>query len=137
MMENKCVVCGRVLPEGYGHVCGDCEKDPNNKYVFCDKFNLNIKFSFSKNPCLHIKDSYMIKSDADIKGALEYIHNLDEYKQLQAVGYTRTMKSEFAEWKAHNRLYQFGVLRARTGSVDIDQNESRLRRFGYVILSMF
>ena len=135
-MENRCVCCGEIIPEGRSY-CPGCENGTNYKCVFYDKFNLNINFIFGNNPGLNIQDSYTIKNSADIRSVLEYIHGLDEYKQLQTAGYTRTFESEFKEWKAHNVLYGLGVLPERTGSVDIYQNESKLFRFGYAILSIF
>lgn len=24
--EERCIFCGKILPEGYGHVCKECEK---------------------------------------------------------------------------------------------------------------
>ena len=68
---------------------------------------------------------------------LEYIHTKEGYKTLCESGYTRTIKSEYREWKAHNFLYRIGFMRSRTGSVDIDQNEPMWRRFIYAILSIF
>jgi hypothetical protein len=96
-----------------------------------------ISFSYENNPCIHIKDSYLITRNEDIKAVLEYIRSLDEYKKLREVGYTRTPTSEFQEWKGHNVLYKLGYQRSRTCSVDIDQNEPKWRRFVYAILSMF
>lgn len=95
-----------------------------------------IRFSYGSNPLVSIKDSYQITSKEDIEAVLEYIRSLDEYKKLKEVGYTRTPKSEFYEWRGHNILYKLGYKRERTGSVDIDQNEPMWRRFIYVILSM-
>lgn len=99
--------------------------------------NYAIYFSYGGNPCLHIQNSYILKRGRTIKAELEYIHTLDEYKKLKESGYTRTFKSEYREWKAHNFLYRIGFMRARTGSVDIDQNEPLWRRFIYAILSIF
>lgn len=96
-----------------------------------------ITFTYEKNPSIHIKDSYKVKSNDEIMYILNRIHEMDDYKKLQEIGYTRTLDSEFQEWKAHNVLYRLGVAPARTGSVDIDQNESAIRKFGYAILSMF
>ena len=101
------------------------------------EFNKNISFSYGENPCIHIKDSYLIQSKEDIKSMLEYIRSLSGYKQLQRDGYTRTFESEYREWKAHNFLYNIGFQRKRTGTVDIDQNEPKLCRFIYAILSIF
>lgn len=96
-----------------------------------------ISFSYGDNPCVKIKDSYLIKNNEDIKTVLEYIRSLDEYKKLKEFGYTRTPNSEFNEWKGHNVLYKLGYQRNRTGSVDIDQNEPMWHRFVYAILSIF
>lgn len=136
-MENKCVSCGAELPEGYGHVCNNCENAAEKKVDLLEEAKGRISFSYGGNPCIHIKDSYLIKRNKDIKAVLKYIRDLDEYKKLKEAGYTRTPKSEFREWKGHNVLYKFGYKRSRTGSVDIDQNEPKWRRFVYAILSIF
>ena len=96
-----------------------------------------IAFSYGKYPCLHIINSHLLKKGRHIKAELEYIHTLDGYKELQAAGYTRTLKSEYREWKAHNFLYRLGIARSRTGTTDIAQHESKWRRFCYAILSIF
>lgn len=98
---------------------------------------LNVSFHFSNNPCMSIKDSCRVTKGADIKKALETIHGMMEYQRLRQSGYTRTFQSEYQEWKAHNFLYRIGYQKDRTGSVDIDQNESKLRKFIYAILSIF
>lgn len=97
----------------------------------------DVSYTYDKNPTLHIKNSYKIDCGAEIIVALDLIHKTEEYKKLLEAGYTRTFQSEFNEWKAHNILYKMGIARARTGSVDISQNESKLFRLGYVILSKF
>lgn len=100
-------------------------------------FEISVSCSYGENPCLHIKNSYLIKSKKDIRLMLEHIHGLNKYKRLQAKGYTRTFESEYREWRAHNFLYNIGFQRKRTGSVDIDQNEPMWRRIIYAILSIF
>ena len=134
-MNDKCIICGADLPaEGYGAVCLDCRDSKMNLVEAAKK---RISFSYDKNPCVSIKNSYLVTSDEGIKEVLTYIRGLDEYKKLKEYGYTRTPKSEFYEWKGHNALYQLGYQRSRTGSVDIDQNEPMWRRFVYRILSIF
>jgi hypothetical protein len=96
-----------------------------------------IKFVIGENPCLHIENSHILKRGKTIMAELEYIHTMDGYKELQASGYTRTIKSEYREWKGHNTLYRLGIMRNRTGSVDIDQNEPMWRRLFYAVLSIF
>jgi hypothetical protein len=135
-MENKCVSCGAELPAEGCDVCKTCEA--NAAELNCvEAAKKRVSFSYGDNPCLSIKNSYLVTKKADIKSVLEYIHEMDEYKKLQSVGYTRTIESEYREWKGHNTLHRLGVFRARTGSVDIDQKEPKLVRLIYAILSIF
>lgn len=101
-----------------------------------NQLGIEVDFTTSDNPCLHIRNAYRVKKKL-IRLVLEYIHELDEYKRLQEAGYTRTLKSEYREWRGHNVLYKLGYRRSRTGSVDIDQNEPKWRRVVYAILSIF
>ncbi len=133
-MASECVCCGKELPEGYGDVCKDCEAAELNVVEAAKK---RIRFSYGNNPCVHIHNSYLVTRNEDIEEVLEYIRGMNEYKKLKEVGYTRTPQSEFNEWKGHNFFYRIGLLRSRTGSVDIDQNEPKWRRAVYAILSMF
>lgn len=103
-----------------------------------DKGNVIVNFySEGKNPGLRIDNSHVIKDKTVIWEALRYIHSTDEYKELVASGYNRTMKSEFYEWAGHNVLYRLGFMKTRTGTVDIDNNEPIWRRMVYAFLSMF
>ena len=87
--------------------------------------------------CFRIEKGYSVKSKEDILKTLEVIHLTPEYETLVNLGYTRTIDSEYREWCAHNVLYKLGILRSRTGTVDFGNNESKIRRFGYTILSIF
>jgi hypothetical protein len=135
-MNNKCVVCGEELPEGYGHVCKNCENAVTREVNQLEEVKKRISFSYGDNPCVSIQNSYLIVRDDDIKVVLEYIRGLDGYKKLKELGYTRTPKSEFNEWKGHNVLYKLGFMRSHTGSVDINQNEPKWRKAMYAILSI-
>ncbi len=136
-MSNKCMMCGAELPaEGYGEVCESCQNAAKELNVV-EAAKKRISFSYGDNPCVSIKNSYLVTRNEDIKAVLEYIRGMDEYKKLQDAGYTRTPQSEFQEWKGHNVLHKLGYQRSRTGSVDIDQNEPMWRRFVYAILSIF
>lgn len=84
---------------------------------------------------IHIENSHNLSTREDIVNALTYIHSTEEYKELIAAGYTRTTKSQINEWLAHSRLWNWGYKRNRTGSVDLDQNESKFRKFIYFILT--
>lgn len=135
-MGNKCISCGKELPaEGYD-VCSDC-KAAAEELNLVEAVKKRISFSYGSNPGIHIKNSYLITKNEDINAVLEYIRGLDEYKKLKEAGYTRTTTSEFQEWKGHNVLYKWGILRKNTGSVDIDQNEPKWRKAAYAILSNF
>lgn len=101
------------------------------------KEEINVTVTLGESPCLHIENSYLLTTKRGIMGVLECIRDTKIYEDLKAAGYNRTPKSEYQEWKAHNVLYRLGIARARTKSVDIDQNESKLRRFIYAILSIF
>ena len=102
-----------------------------------EKYGVDVVYTYEGNPSMRIIDSYKVKKNADIYHILGCIHETEEYEKLVESGYTRTIKSEFQEWKGHNTLYSLGIARERTRSVDIDQNESWLRKFGYAILSVF
>ena len=95
-----------------------------------------VTYTYGDNPCIHIANSHLVSKKKDIIGVLNIIHLSDQYCELKKAGYTRTYMSEYREWKAHNILYRLGIMRKRTGTVDISQKESKLRRFGYAILSL-
>lgn len=89
-----------------------------------------------ENLNIHISNSYQFNSK-EMNKILDYIMNKEYFKILAAAGFTRTKKSMLKEWKAHNLLYNLGYKKERTGSVDLNQNESFKRRIGYFILSLF
>lgn len=84
-----------------------------------------------------IIDGFKAKTKAEIMKVLDVIHKTSCYSMLVKRGYTRTIESEYQEWRAHNILYKLGILRERTGNIDISNNESKIRRFGYAVLSIF
>ena len=47
----------------------------------------------------------------------------------------RTLRSYYLEWKAHNILYRFHILRRCTGITDLEINEPKWRRAGYHVIS--
>lgn len=93
--------------------------------------DVNITVSFLKGN-IYIKDSYQIKNDKDKEYLLDTIINSNEYI---TGNYSRTKTSYLREWKAHNALYEWGVSPERTGSVDLNNDESLLRRICYFFLS--
>lgn len=100
-----------------------------------NKIILIVSFHFGKNLNICIKDSYQIKYSEDIEDALKEIRSKPEFQVFVKEGYTRSLASMRREWEAHNLLYNLGILRSRTGSSDLDQGESFIRRAGYAVLS--
>ena len=87
---------------------------------------LIVSFHFGKNLSICIKDAYQIKYSEDIEDALKEIMNRPEFQAFAKEGYTRSLASMRRE---------LGILKSRTGSSDLDQRESFIRRAGYVVLS--
>ena len=57
--------------------------------------------------------------------------------EKEGYGYKRTDAAWVTEWKAQNVLYKWGFKKDRTGSVDLNEDESTIRLVGYAILSLF
>lgn len=89
----------------------------------------------SKNLNICVKDSYKIKYSDDIEKLLDIIYNSPTFTEFKIAGYKRTLTSMRREWEAHNLLYKMGILRSRTRSTDLDNNESFIRKAGYAVLS--
>ena len=89
----------------------------------------------SKNLNICVKDSYKIKYSDDIEKLLGIIYNSPTFTEFKIAGYKRTLTSMRREWEAHNLLYKMGILRSRTRSTDLDNNESFIRKAGYAVLS--
>ena len=89
----------------------------------------------SKNLNICVKDSYKIKYSDDIEKLLSIICDSSTFTEFKIAGYKRTLTSMRREWEAHNLLYKMGILRSRTGSTDLDNNESFIRKAGYAVLS--
>lgn len=87
----------------------------------------------SLNIC--VKNSYKIKYSDDIENLLKMICNNPTFTEFKIAGYKRTLLSMQREWEAHNLLYKLGIFKASTGSTDLDNNESFIRKAGYVVLS--
>lgn len=85
---------------------------------------------------IHIKDSYQVKTKSEINEMLDKIITNEYFSLLFNNGFTRAKASMMREWKAHNVLYRSGIFKERTGSVDLNQDESLVRRIGYFFLSL-
>ena len=89
----------------------------------------------SKNLNICVRDSYKIKYSDDIEKLLDIICDTSTFTEFKIAGYKRTLTSMRREWEAHNLLYKMGILRSRTRSTDLDNNESFIRKAGYAVLS--
>lgn len=89
----------------------------------------------SKNLNICVKNSYKIKYSDDIENLLKAIRNSPDFTEFKIAGYKRTLSSMRREWEAHNLLYKLGIFKTNTGSTDLDNNESFIRKAGYAVLS--
>ena len=91
-----------------------------------------IKYTLSKNN-IHIVDSYKIKKRA-------YMNDIVVLIRAEAIKkgfkYKRSNSSWVTEWRAHNYMYEHGIEKARTGSVDLNEDESKLKLIGYSAMSL-
>lgn len=83
---------------------------------------------------VHIVTSFQI---TDRKGKEEVIDYILKVAKEYGFEYKRSKKSWIREWSAHNTLYQWNYQKERTGSVDLNEDESFLRRFCYFFLALF
>ena len=90
-----------------------------------------IEYTLSKGN-IHIVDSYKIRKKADMNGIVAAIR-----AEAKKKGYTykRSNSSWVTEWRAHNYMYDRGQERARTGSVDLNENESRWKLLSYSLMA--
>lgn len=49
--------------------------------------------------------------------------------------YSRSNSSWVTEWRAHNYMYDHGIDRARTDSVDLNEKESKLKLASYKVMA--
>ena len=95
--------------------------------------NMTINCIISKNN-LHIMDSYKIRKSSDMLAVLKIIR-AEAY--LRGFTYRRSIASWLHEWKAHNTLSARNIETERTSFVDLNEDESIIRRLGYFVLSLF
>lgn len=90
-----------------------------------------IEYTLSKGN-VHIVDSYKIRKKADMNGIVAAIR-----AEAKKKGYTykRSNSSWVTEWRAHNYMYDRGQERARTRSVDLNENESRWKLLSYSLMA--
>lgn len=90
---------------------------------------INVKFS-AKN--VHIVDSYKIRKVADMKAIIKLIKAEAKRRGLK---YRRSDRSWLTEWKAHNYMYDKNIERARTASVDLEENLGFFKSLSYSLLA--
>ena len=90
-----------------------------------------ISYTLTKGN-VHIVDSYKVCKKADMNAIVKLIRA--EALRL-GFKYKRSNSSWVTEWRAHNYMYDNGIERARTASVDLSEDESRLRLIAYNLMS--
>lgn len=101
---------------------------------------INIKYSeYIINVLLStnntsITDSYRIRRINDMVNVLKKIRNTcdDSY----AI-HKRSIFGMVNEWRVHNLLYFLHIKRRRTGTVDLNVNQSIWVKIAYMLLSVF
>ena len=93
--------------------------------------NYTIKYTLSGNN-VHIVDSYKIRNKADMNAIVQLIRTEAAKKGFK---YKRSNSSWVTEWRAHNYMYERGMERTRTGSVDLNENESKVKLLSYATMS--
>ena len=90
-----------------------------------------ISFTASESN-VRINDSHKICNKADMNAIVKLIRA--EAKKL-GFTYSRSNSSWVTEWRAHNYMYDNGVERARTGSVDLSDKENKIKLASYKVMS--
>ena len=87
-----------------------------------------VLFQYNKNN-IHIIDSYKVKEE-------NIMYYLREFKERIGKDFTykRSLEDMEIEWVAHNILYKMGICKTRTKDVDINENETTLRKTGYSLI---
>lgn len=70
----------------------------------------------------------------------EILNKIKAKAEKRCFTYKRSLSSWISEWKAHNYLYDRNVAASKvssTSSVDLNEDETLIRRFGYFILALF
>lgn len=94
------------------------------------EYQKNIKVEFSKDN-IKIYDSYTTTDEKDMAMILSIISIYPQYNL------TRERKELIDEWKFHNLLYKLHLFRSHTKDTDLNENESKFRKFVYKIVGKF
>lgn len=81
---------------------------------------------------IHIENSYTITRECNMRDFLKIV-----LKKANADGltYKRSISEWIEEWKAHNKLYQCGIAVSHTKDVDLNEDESKVKKLGYKVVS--
>lgn len=90
---------------------------------------LGIKF-------LYDKKNVRILNPRDAKHNLYMKTVLQEFKKRTNYKSRRSVKSWIKEWKAHNRLYKWGLFKEHTIDCDLEEHEKWHRLIAYQILGI-
>jgi len=92
----------------------------------------SIKYTINKDN-VHIQNSYKVSSDTVMR---KYLISIKQKAKMDKnINYKRNINSWIKEWKAHNMLYIMGILKERTGSVDLNEDESKIKLSMYSLLA--
>ena len=90
--------------------------------------SLDVDYSHTN---VHVNGSYTVAK----KDIVDWVERIISCGIQNGYVYSRSAESWINEWRAHNLLCRWGIAPDRTRDVDLDENESSLRRFCYFILS--
>lgn len=93
--------------------------------------NYSITYHLTKNN-VQIVNSFRIQKKADMTAIVKKIRA--EALKL-GFKYKRSDSSWVTEWRAHNYMYDKGMERSRTASVDLNENESKVKLASYNVMS--
>ena len=103
-------------------------KEINIKY---SKYIINVLLSINNTS---ITDSYRIRRIDDMVNILKKIRNTCD--NSYAI-HKRSIFDMVNEWRVHNLLYFLHIKRRRTGTVDLNINQSIWAKIAYTLLSVF
>ena len=103
-------------------------KEINIKY---SKYIINVLLSINNTS---ITDSYRIRRIDDMVNVLKKIRNTCD--NSYAI-HKRSIFDMVNEWRVHNLLYFLHIKRRRTGTVDLNINQSIWAKIAYTLLSVF
>ena len=82
---------------------------------------------------INVQDSYQVM---DKKEIAEILHIIEHRYPECEVFKVRKWNNLISEWRAHSRLYNWGLFKSHTKDVDLDTEEPWWRRILYTIVGM-